>query len=437
MRSHNKDGLISRSINRHIIAGAFTCFALICGMGVWAYTIELAGAVVSQGNFVVDSYIKKVQHPSGGVVGEILVKDGDRVSLGDILITLDSTQTRAQLAIITKRLDQLNARKVRLEAERDDHLLLQFDPDLVARKESPDVARSLHSEQQLFEFRKQAREGRKKQLLERINQFKHEINGLKAQQLAYERGLDVLNAEINNLRPLLLDGLVSAQRLNALETQAATFGGERGEKLAYQAQIAGRIAEARLQIISIDQDLKTEVGQELREIESQIGEFTERKITAEDELKRINITAPQSGFVHQLSAHTVGGVIVPSDIILQIVPDDDELMIEAKIAPQDIDQISLGQAVIIRLSAFSQRTTPELKGSINRIGAELTSDEKSGLSWYLVRIGINAAELSRLDGLKLLAGMPAEVLIQTGKRTALSYLTKPLIDQINRAFKEE
>ncbi|WP_407976478.1 HlyD family type I secretion periplasmic adaptor subunit [Brucella pseudogrignonensis] len=437
MRGHNKDGLISRSINRHIIAGAFTCFALICGLGVWAYTTELAGAVVSQGNFVVDSYIKKVQHPSGGVVGEILVKDGDRVSLGDILITLDSTQTRAQLAIITKRLDQLNARKVRLEAERDDHLLLQFDPDLVARKDSPDVARSLHSEQQLFEFRKQAREGRKKQLLERINQFKHEINGLKAQQHAYERGLDVLNAEINNLRPLLLDGLVSAQRLNALETQAATFGGERGEKLAYQAQIAGRIAEARLQIISIDQDLKTEVGQELREIESQIGEFTERKITAEDELKRIKITAPQSGFVHQLSAHTVGGVIVPSDIILQIVPDNDELMIEAKIAPQDIDQISLGQAVIIRLSAFSQRTTPELKGSINRIGAELTSDEKSGLSWYLVRIGINAAELSRLDGLKLLAGMPAEVLIQTGKRTALSYLTKPFIDQLNRAFKEK
>lgn len=429
--------IVSLSIRRHLVIGSLACLLFVAGIGGWAAATSLAGAVVASGTFVVDSYVKKVQHPSGGVVGEILIEEGQKVEAGDVLLRLDATQTRANLAIVTKRLDEMAARLARLEAERDDRDKIAFPDILLARQDDPDVAAAIHSERRLFEFRKEARAGKKAQLHERIAQYEHEIEGLKAQELAYDRGLTVLEKEIAALRPLFEQGIVNNQRLNALETQAATFGGERGEKIAFQAQAAGRISETRLQILSIDQDLKTEVSRDLREIQGQLGEFIERKVAAEDELKRIDIVAPQTGMVHHLAVHTVGGVISPADVIMQIVPDSDRLALEAQIAPRDIDQVQLGQKAVLRLSAFNQRTTPELNGEVGRIAADLTTDERTGSSYYLVRITVAPQELARLNGLVLVPGMPAEALIQTGERTALSYLVKPLSDQINRAFREE
>jgi len=428
---------VSRSIRRHLVAALGVGVVLIGGVGAWATTATLYGAVVSHGSFVVDSYLKKVQHPTGGIVGEILVQEGERVKAGDVLLRLDATQTRASLAIVSKRLDELTARLARLEAERDDAQEIDFPADLLSRQNDAAVATPLHSERRLFTFRRIAREGKKAQLAERIAQYEHEIAGLKMQELAYERGLTVLNKEIEALRSLFEQGIVNTQRLNALETQAATFGGERGEKIAYQAQVAGRISEVTLQILAIDQELKAEVGRELREIQAQIGEAVEHKVAAEDALKRINIIAPQAGIVHQLAVHTVGGVITPAQTIMSIVPESDQLALEVKISPQDIDQITLGQQAVLRLSAFNQRTTPELNGHVSRIAADLTRDERSGLAWYLVRISVPARELARLENLTLVPGMPSEALIQTGERTALSYLIKPLSDQINRALREE
>ena len=227
------------------------------------------------------------------------------------------------------------------------------------------------------------------------------------------------------------------QRLNTLQTQAATFGGERGEKIAYQAQTAGRITETKLQILQIDQELRTEVGRELREIQAQMGEFVERKVAAEDQLKRIDIVAPQSGFVHEMAVHTVGGVVTPAEPIMLIVPDDDQLALEVQIATKDIDQLQVGQRAMVRLSAFNQRVTPELEGHVSRIAADVTIDQRSGLSYYLARISLTASERERLNKATLLPGMPAEVFIQTSERTALSYIAKPLMDQISRAFREE
>lgn len=192
-----------------------------------------------------------------------------------------------------------------------------------------------------------------------------------------------------------------------------------------------------MQILSVDQDLKAEVGQELREIQAQISEFVERKVAAEEELRRIDILAPQGGIVHQLSVHTVGGVIAPADVIMSLVPESEELALEVQINPQDIDQVMLAQKAVLRMSAFNLRTTPELNGYVSRIAADLTMDERTGISWYLVRIAVAPEELTMLGDLTLVPGMPAEALIQTGERTALSYLVKPLSDQINRAFREE
>ncbi|MBM2715002.1 HlyD family type I secretion periplasmic adaptor subunit [Mesorhizobium caraganae] len=428
---------VSSSIRRHLSAGLLASVIFVGGAGVWAAVTNLSGAVVASGHFVVDSYVKKVQHPTGGVVGEILVREGDKVKAGDIVMRLDATQTRANLAIVTKRLDELAARLARLEAERDDLAEIAFPEWLLARRDVRDVASAIHSETRLFEFRRQSREGRRAQLAERITQYEHEMEGLKAQEIAYEKGIEIVQKEIAALSGLREQGIVSDQRLNSLKTQAVTFGGERGEKIAYQAQSAGRITETRLQILQIDQDLKTEVGQELREVQAQVGEYVERKVAAEDELRRIDIVAPQSGIVQQLAVHTVGGVITPADPIMLIVPEDDDLALELRITPKDIDQIQLGHKAVLRMSAFNLRTTPELNGYVSRVAADLATDEKTGMSYFLVRISVPHAELTKLKDLTLVPGMPAEAMVQTGERTALSYLVKPLSDQISRAFREE
>ena len=428
---------VTRSIRRHLAAGLAMVVLLAGGVGGWAATTELSGAVVASGYFVVDSYAKKVQHAKGGIVGDILVQEGATVKAGDVVMRLDATQTRANLAIVTKRLIELQARLARLEAERDDREAIDFPAGLDAASKDADIASAVRSETRLFEFRRDSRNARKAQLAERIGQYEHEIEGLKAQETAYAGGLDVLRTEIASQESLHDRGVVSVQRLNSLKTQAATYDGERGEKVAYQAQTQGKITETRLQILSIDQDMKTEVGRELREIQGQVGEYVERKVAAEDELKRIDILAPQSGTVHQLSVHTVGGVVNPAETIMLVIPRGDDLALEVRIAPKDIDQIQPGHRAVLRLSAFNQRTTPELEGHVSRIAADLSTDEKTGLSFYLVRIAVPHAELAKLGGLALVPGMPAEAMIRTGERTALSYLVKPLSDQIARAFREE
>ncbi len=428
---------VTRSIRLHLAAGLALMGLLTGGVGGWAATTQLAGAVMASGHFVVDSYPKKVQHAKGGIVGEIRVREGETVKAGEVVLRLDATQTRANLAIVTKRLNELHARLARLEAERDDRAAIDFPPGLSMDSTDPDIVSAVRSETRLFEFRREARNARKAQLAERIAQYEHEIEGLKAQETAYAGGLTVLRTEIASQESLHDKGVVSVQRLNSLKTQAATYDGERGEKIAYQAQTQGKITETRLQILSIDQDMKTEVGRELREIQGQIGEFVERKVAAEDELKRIDILAPQTGIVHQLAVHTIGGVVNPAETIMLVIPEGDDLALEARIAPRDIDQIQPGQRAVLRLSAFNQRTTPELSGRVSRIAADLTVEERTGLSFYVVRIAVPHEEMQKLDGLTLLPGMPAEAMIQTDERTALSYLVKPLADQLNRAFREE
>ncbi|OBP75068.1 hemolysin secretion protein D [Mesorhizobium loti] len=424
---------VSSSIRHHLLVGLVASGIVVGGAGAWAAVTNLSGAVVASGHFVVDSHVKKVQHPTGGVVAEILVREGDRVKAGDVVIRLDATKTRVNLAVVTKRLDELAARLARLEAERDDLAEIAFPHWLLARGDGA----AIHNETRLFEFRRQSREGKQAQLAERIAQYQHEIEGGKEQEIAYEKGIEILQKEIAALTGLREQGIVSDQRLNSLKTQVATFGGERGEKIAYQAQTAGRITETRLQILQVDQDLKTEVGQELREVQAQIGEYVERKVAAEDELRRIDIVAPQSGIVQQLAVHTVGGVIAPADPIMLIVPEGDDLTLEVRINPKDIDQIQLLHKAVLRMSAFNRRTTPELNGYVSRIAADLVTDEKSGSSYYLVSLSIPHAELTKLKDLTLVPGMPAEAMVQTGERTALSYLVKPLADQISRAFREQ
>lgn len=434
---NRKDKEIERSIRRHRVASLATAAMLVAGIGLWASTAMLSGAVVASGSFVVESYAKKVQHPTGGVVGEILVNEGDRVRAGDVVLRVDSTKTRANLAITSQRIDEIRARVARLIAERDDLDGPRFPDELAARASDQDVAEILHGERRLFTIRRDAMESKRRQLSERIAQHKDEITGMKAQELAFDQGIKVLESEIASLSGLREKGLVPNDRLNGLKTQLATFGGERGERIALQAQIVGKISEVKLQMLQIDQDMKAEVGLELREAQAQIAEYVERKVAAEDDLKRVDMIAPASGIVHQLATHTVGGVISPADVAMLIVPDEDGLALEVGVQPHDIDHVHVGQKALVRLSAFNQRTTPELNGTVTRVGADLSEDERTGSAHYVVRISLPASEVGRIQGLQLIPGMPAETFIATGERTALSYLLKPLSDQISRAFREE
>nr|WP_210303239.1 HlyD family type I secretion periplasmic adaptor subunit [Rhizobium aethiopicum] len=406
-------------------------------MGGLAATTHLSGAVIAAGTVVVDSYVKPVQHQKGGTVGQIFVKNGDRVEAGQVLIHLDDTQTRANLAIVRKRLNELFARTARLEAERAGAETVEFSRDFLAKADDPEVSRSIEGEKRLFVDRKSSRMSRKAQLRERIEQLKQETEGSVAQQTGKRQEIGLIEKELESLQRLFDQGLVPANRVYALQRESASLTGELGSLLANEAQAKGRITETELQIIQIDDDHRSEVSDQLRQAESDIGEFSERLVAAEDDLQRIDIRAPQEGIVHQLAVHAPGAVIAPGEAIMQIVPDRDALVAEVKLSPSDIDQVSIGQTVHLRFSAFSQRNTPELNGVVTGVAADLTADQRSGLSYYVVRAEVSEGEWPRLGQVTPVPGMPVEAFIQTGERTALAYLTKPLMDQVARAFKEE
>ncbi|MBB4388423.1 HlyD family type I secretion periplasmic adaptor subunit [Rhizobium sophorae] len=423
---------------RKLTVAALSIVVLLGGvMGGLAATTHLSGAVIASGMVVVDTYVKPVQHQKGGTVGQIFVKNGDLVEAGQILIHLDDTQTRANLAIVTKRLNELSARTARLVAERDGTQSIAFSEELLAKASDPEAARSIEGEKRLFANRRSSLVGRKAQLRERIEQLKQEAEGLVAQETGKRQEIALIEKELESIQRLFDQGLVPANRVYALQREAASLTGELGNLVATEAQTKGKVTETELQIIQIDDDQRSEVSDQLRQAEGDIGEYSERLVAAQDDLQRIDIRAPQGGIVHQLAVHASGAVIAPGEAIMQIVPDRDALVAEVKLMPTDIDQVSIGQMVHLRFSAFSQRNTPELNGVVTSVAADLTSDQRSGLSYYVVRTKVSDGEWQRLGQVTPVPGMPVEAFIQTGERTALAYLTKPLMDQVARAFKEE
>ncbi len=426
-----------RSIRNHLIAGIAVVLLVGFGVGGWAVSTEISGAVIAPGLMVVESNVKKIQHPTGGVVAELRARNGDRVRAGDLLVRLDDTTTRANLAVVSKALDELAARQTRLEAERDGAEKLSFPALLAGRLSDPEVARIVNGESRLFELRSIARTGQKSQLKERITQLGQEIAGLSAQADSKEREIVLVKREVESLRELWAKNLTPLFRMTASEREAAKLDGERGNLIANIARAKGRITETEFQVIQIDQDLRSEVARELREIQAKSAEYVERKVAAEDLLKRIDIRAPQDGTVFQVNVHTVGGVINPAEPIMQIVPDSDVLTVEAKVNGQDIEQLRVGQTALLRMSAFNQHTTPELEGKISVISADLVVDPRTGLGQYVVRIAIPEQQIARLGELKLVPGMPVEAFIQTRPRTVISYLAKPITDQLARTFREK
>src|SRR6202000_810885 len=298
-----------------------------------------------------------------------------------------------------------------------------------------DVRDVMASESKLFEVRTTGRTGQKAQLRERVTQLKEEIQGLVAQAQAKDQEVALVDKELVGVRQLYDQHLVQLTRLTTLERDAARLAGEKAQYMASMAQTKGKITETELQIIQIDKDMISDVSKDLREANDKIGELVERKVTAEDQLRRGDIRSPHGGMVEQSTVHTVGGVISAGDAIMMIVPQSDDLQVEAKVNPQDIDKLQIGQKTLLRLSAFNQRTTPEFDGGVIRVSPDVTTDQRTGQTYYTIRVSMSPEEVARLGEVKLIPGMPVEAFVQTGTPPMLSYLCKPLHDQLMRAFR--
>ncbi|WEX90381.1 HlyD family type I secretion periplasmic adaptor subunit [Sinorhizobium garamanticum] len=426
-----------RSLGRHMIAVSTLAIALVVGVGGWAATTELSSAVVAGGVVVVDDNVKKVQHLTGGIVGELLVREGDRVNAGQVLIRLDGTTVRANLAIVESSLAQLYARRARLQAERIGAVSFEVDKDLDKFISSAAATKLVDGEQRLFASRRSALIGMKDQLASRKAQLADEIEGLTVQLQAIEDALKLIAEELTGVDSLYGQGLVPMQRVTTLKRQRAELEGDRGQRIAARAQARGKSSEIDLQILQLDEDRRTEISKELTDVEAKIAEYEERRTAASDQLRRLDITAPLSGRVYQLAIHTVNGVVNPGETLMLVVPEADDLTVEARVATHDIDQIHVGQPVEIRFSAFNQRTTPEVEAEVATIAPDLVTDERTGASYYPLRIRPKQESLAKLKGLSLYPGMPAEVFIKIADRTVISYLTKPLTDQMRHAFRED
>jgi HlyD family secretion protein len=415
------------------LAGLLVVFG---SLGAWAAMSSISGAVIASGTIVVAGYSKQIQSRDGGIVADIRVADGDRVEAGDLLVRLDETETKAELAIIESVLDEVVARRSRLRAERDGAAEVRFPPELEGRRDNAAIADLLQGQERLFASRRAVLDGRKEQLNQRIDQLEQEIAGITAQAASISEQSRLIGGELQSLKMLLEDGLVPLTRVRGLEREQARLLGDAGQRKAEIARAQARVVETRLEIIQLEDDARTRTLEELSEAESRVAELQERHLAAKTKLARTSMRAPLAGVVHELTVHTIAGVVAPGETIMQIVPQSSELVIEARVRPQDIDEIAEGQSAIVRFTAFNQRNAMQADAEVIHVAADASQQAPDLPPSFAVRLRLPAGQVDMLGDLKLKPGMPADVFIQTRERTPLSYLLQPLSDQIARSFRE-
>lgn len=420
-----------------IVTGMMIIAVAFGGFGTWAALASLDSAAIAPGVVVVETDRKSVQHLEGGLVKEILVRDGDRVEKNDVLIRLEDTNARAVHGIVRGELDAALAEESRLIAERDDLDDIVFPRELLERAQVAKVGKAVQGQRHLFAARRSSLDGQVAILEKSIAQFRDEIGGLKSEQVAREQQLAILDDELRGLRRLLKQGNVPRNEVLAYERKLAELSGEKGRFMADVARAEQGIGEARLRIGQLRKTAREEVVAELRQVQERIFGLEERLIAARDVLSRTEIRAPAKGIVMGLQAHTTGGVIAPGREILQVVPVGDRLIIEAHVDPIDIDDVAVGQQATVRLTAFKLRSTPIIVGTLISLSADRLIDEQSAAPYYLARIEVSKEELDGLGNLRLQPGMPVEALVKTGTRTALGYMLSPLTENIGLAFRQK
>jgi epimerase transport system membrane fusion protein len=404
--------------------------------GGWAALAPLDSAALATGIVTVKNYRKTVQHLEGGIVKEIYVRDGDSVEPGQVLVELDDTQARAQLEIMNGQMISVKALEARLVAERDSLESVEY-PDSLRLSNDPRAIDAIKGQNQVFDARKRSWEGETSVLEQRIEQLKVKVSGIREVQKSKDVLIVSYDDEIQDLRALLSDGYTDKQRLRELERNRARLVGEIAESQSAVAEAEIKIGETRLQILQLKKDFRTDVVNKLGEIQAKSFDLTERVAATKDKVTRTSIIAPVSGMVLEMAVHTVGGVVAPGSRILDIVPQTGELVVEAQISPIDIDRVQPGNLAEIRFSAFKSATTPVIGGRVITLSADRLVNEQSGMPYYLARVEITEEGSASLGSLKLIPGMPAEVLVNTGERTLLEYMLQPLTNAVARSMIED
>jgi HlyD family secretion protein len=407
----------------YIRFGTFCVLLLAGGLGGWAATAKLKGAVVSSGHLRVESQRQVVQHPDGGVVGEILVREGALVEAGEVLIRLDGTTLLSELAVMESQLFELMARRGRLVAEQTEQESITFDAELlVAAESNPEVRALIDGQQALFEARLRTMEREIEVMRERQDQIREQIAGSAAETAALTRQTELIEQELVGQRKLLAQGLAQASRVLALDREAARLEGQRGQMVAQTAQLKGQISEMEIELLRLGASRREEAVTTMRDLGFRELELKERRIALSEQLSRLDVRAPLGGVVLDMAVYALKSVVRPADPILYIVPSDSELVVDAQVDPIHIDSVRAGQEAVLNFSAFNTRTTPQLSGTVSKVSPDAFVDEATQRSYYRAEVLLKAGELPKLEGQELIAGMPVEVFIQTGERTPFNYL---------------
>jgi HlyD family secretion protein len=425
------------SARTSVIVGSVTAAILVLGFGVWSVASEIAGAVVASGQIEVSQNRQVVQHPDGGVVAEIAVKEAQPVKAGDLLIRLDGALVKSELAIVEGQLFEVLARSARLEAERNDAPAPEFSGELAElAKTRPEVADLIEGQRSLFTARRESVLKQSEQLQKRAAQIGSQIEGVDAQVAALSQQLDLIEQELTDQRTLLEKGLAQSSRVLALEREASRLQGSVGELQASRAQAEGRATEVELEVLRLAAVRREEANTQLRDIGARVLELAERRRSLTEQIARLEIRAPVSGTVLGLVVSTPQSVIRPAEPLLYLIPQDRPLIITAQVQTIDVDQVFVGQKVRLMFPAFSARTTPELNGHVVTVSADVLVDERAQMAYYKAEIALDPGEIDRLEGLTLIPGMPVETFIQTGARSPMAYLLKPFTDYFAAAFRE-
>lgn len=420
-----------------LLVGGLALFVLVGVLGFWSVQARIAGAVIASGMIQVESNRQVLQHPQGGVVGELLVKDGDVVAAGDILLRFDDKQLRSELAIIEGQLFELLARKIRLEAERDGLERLPAPDALLAEVMSnPEVQALIDGQQRLFEARADTLRQSAEQIAEQIAQAGNQIDGADAQLAALETQKSLIETELADTKSLFDKGLTPASRVSALQREQARLLGEIGSLTASVAQLRGQIAALNIERIALTTRLREEAISTLRDQQFQEVELVQRRLSTLETLSRTDLRAPVGGMVYDSRVFALQSVVSPAEPIMYIIPQDQPMVVSARIDPIHVDQVHVGQEASLRFAAFDQRMTPEVFGHVTKLSADVFTDQATGLSYYQVELIPSAGEMQKLGGQTLLPGMPVEAFIKTAERSPLNYLAKPLTDYFVRAFRE-
>lgn len=425
------------SAGRPLFWGFLTMALLIGGIGTWSVSTTLAGAIIAHGQVEVAQSRQVVQHPDGGVVAEILVRDGDRVSMGDVLLRLDGSQLRSDLAVIQNQLHEISARRARLEAERDSAKSIRFPEELLtAAATRSEIVEMIDGQTNLFAAHQEALKQALEQRRTRIDQIEAQIKGITAQREAIETQIALLETELAAQKALFEKGLAQAPRVSAVERELADAKGRRGETIAGEAEARGRITEIEIEITGLATQQREKAEAELRDIVARQLELAEGMRALTERIGRLDIRAPAAGLVLGFQITTPRAVIRPADALMYVVPQDRPLLVAAKVPVTHVDEVRTGQDVRLVFSSLPSRTTPELHGHVTLISADALTDERSGTSYYRAEIAIDLAALQDLSGVTVVPGMPVEAFIRTEDRTPLSYLLKPFTDYFRAAFRE-